>query len=102
MTNPKSIKVSSNDFCLWTHDKRNKYQKCFCGKYACIGFNYRFGMLELLCFEHYKERIENGSNKETKKTTNGFTKSYSQETKEERKEIKCQNITEKQKQANLL
>ena len=30
---------------------------CFCGEFACIGFNYRFGMLELLCFKHYQERV---------------------------------------------
>tara|TARA_B100000902_G_scaffold390892_1_gene440609 strand:+ start:1659 stop:1850 length:192 start_codon:yes stop_codon:yes gene_type:complete len=46
-------------------------------------------MLELLCFQHYQERISNGTNQETKETTNGFTKSYSQETKEKERKIKC-------------
>jgi hypothetical protein len=59
-------------------------------------------MLELLCFQHYQERIKNGTNKETKETTNGFTKSYSKETKEKERKVKCQNITEKQNQLNLL
>jgi hypothetical protein len=59
-------------------------------------------MLELLCFKHYQERIKNGTNKETKETTNGFTKSYSKETKEKERKVKCQNITEKQNQLNLL
>jgi|TARA_R100000479_G_scaffold131365_1_gene69230 hypothetical protein len=59
-------------------------------------------MLELLCFKHYKERID-GTNKETKETTNGFAKGYSQETKEKEGEIKCQDITtENQDQLNLL
>ena len=47
-------------------------------------------MLELLCFEHYQERIGNGTNKETEKTTNGFTKSYSKKTKKKEGKIKCQ------------
>ena len=59
-------------------------------------------MLELLCFEHYQERIGNGTNKETEKTTNGFAKSYSKKTKEKERKVKCQNITEKQNQLNLL
>ena len=59
-------------------------------------------MLELLCFTHYQERIKNGTNKETKETTNGFTKSYSKETNEKERKVKCQNITEKQNQLNLL
>lgn len=59
-------------------------------------------MLELLCFEHYQERIGNGTNKETEKTTNGFAKSYSKKTKEKEGKVKCQNITEKQNQLNLL
>ena len=46
-------------------------------------------MLELLCFQHYQERISNGTNQETKETTNGFTKSYSQETKEKERKVKC-------------
>ena len=46
-------------------------------------------MLELLCFEHYQERIGNGTNKETEKTTNGFAKSYSKKTKEKEREIIC-------------
>ena len=59
-------------------------------------------MLELLCFTHYQERISNGTNQEAKETTNGFTKSYSKETKEKERKVKCQNITEKQNQLNLL
>jgi len=59
-------------------------------------------MLELLCFEHYQERISNGTNKETKETTNGSSKSYSKETKEKERKVKCLNITEKQNQLNLL
>ena len=54
-------------------------------------------MLELLCFEHYQERIGNGTNKETEKTTNGFAKSYSKETKEKERKVKCPIITEKEK-----
>ena len=46
-------------------------------------------MLELLCFKHYKDRV-NGTNKETKETTNGSTKSYSKETKEKERKVKCQ------------
>ena len=45
--------VSSHEFCNWTHQEHNKYSICFCGKFASFGFNYRFGMLELLCSEHY-------------------------------------------------
>ena len=59
-------------------------------------------MLELLCFKHYQERIDNGTNQEAKETTNGSTKSYSKETKEKERKVKCQNITEKQNQLNLL
>jgi len=59
-------------------------------------------MIELLCFKHYQERISNGTNQEAKETTNGFTKSYSKETKEKERKVKCQNITEKQNQLNLL
>ena len=59
-------------------------------------------MLELLCFKHYQERIDNGTDQEAKETTNGFTKSYSKETKEKERKVKCQNITEKQNQLNLL
>jgi hypothetical protein len=59
-------------------------------------------MIELLCFQHYQERISNGTNQEAKETTNGFTKSYSEETKEKERKVKCQNITEKQNQLNLL
>ena len=54
---PKGKVVSSQDFVTWNHQKRDKDQKCFCGQYACIGFNFKFGMLELLCFKHYQERI---------------------------------------------
>ena len=36
-------------------------------------------MLELLCFKHYQERIDNGTDQEAKETTNGFTKSYNEE-----------------------
>jgi hypothetical protein len=46
-------------------------------------------MIELLCFQHYQERISNGTNQEAKETTNGFTKSYSKETKEKERKIKC-------------
>jgi hypothetical protein len=46
-------------------------------------------MIELLCFQHYQERIGNGTNKKTEKTTNGFTKSYSKKTKEKERKIKC-------------
>ena len=62
-------------------------------------------MLELLCFKHYQERIGNGTNKETKETTNGFTKSYSKETKEKERKIKCritQEATVKGRNLNLL
>ena len=45
-------------------------------------------MLELLCFKHYKDRV-NGTNKETKETTNGSTKSYFKETKEKERKVKC-------------
>jgi hypothetical protein len=45
-------------------------------------------MLELLCFQHYEERISNGTNQETKETTNGFTKSYYEKKEKERK-VKC-------------
>jgi len=51
-----SVKVNSQEFINWTPKERDEKQKCFCGQYACIGFNYRFGMLELLCFKHYEER----------------------------------------------
>jgi len=54
-------------------------------------------MLELLCFTHYQERIKNGTNKETKETTNGSTKSYSKETKEKERKVKCPITTEKEK-----
>jgi hypothetical protein len=47
-------------------------------------------MIELLCFQHYQERISNGTNQEAKETTNGSTKSYSKETKEKERKIKCQ------------
>jgi hypothetical protein len=55
---PKGKVVNANEFVTWSHSKRNQDQKCFCGQYACIGFNYKFGMLELLCFKHYQERIK--------------------------------------------
>tara|TARA_A100001201_G_scaffold98823_1_gene85118 strand:+ start:228 stop:425 length:198 start_codon:yes stop_codon:yes gene_type:complete len=47
-------------------------------------------MIELLCFKHYQERIDNGTNQKAKETTNGSTKSYSKETKEKERKIKCQ------------
>jgi len=56
LTHPKSTKVSTTEFYNWTHHQHNQ-KKCFCGEFACIGFNYRFGMLELLCFKHYQERV---------------------------------------------
>ena len=55
---PKGKVVNSIDFCGWSHAKRNKDQKCYCGQYASIGFNFKFGMLELLCFKHYQERLK--------------------------------------------
>lgn len=58
-------------------------------------------MLELLCFKHYEERKHNETNQETKETTNGSAKSYYEKKEKERK-VKCQNITEKQNQLNLL
>jgi hypothetical protein len=50
-----SVKVSKQEFYNWTLEQHQN-KKCFCGKFACIGFNYRYGMLELLCFKHYEER----------------------------------------------
>ena len=47
-------------------------------------------MIELLCFQHYQERISNGTYQEAKETTNGSTKSYYKETKEKERKIKCQ------------
>ena len=62
-------------------------------------------MLELLCFKHYQERINNGTNQEAKETTIGSTKSYSKETKEKERKVKCritQEATVKGKNLNLL
>src|SRR6056300_1311549 len=87
-THPKSTKVPTIEYYNWRHHQHGE-KKCYCGKFACVGFNYRYGMLELLCFKHYEERIKNGSNQETKKTNNGFTKSYSQKTKEKERKIIC-------------
>ncbi len=53
---PKGKTVSTTDFYNWTHQQHGE-KKCFCGKFASIGFNYRYGMLELLCFKHYEERM---------------------------------------------
>ena len=53
---PKGKTVSTTEFYNWSHQQHNQ-KKCFCGEFACIGFNYRFGMLELLCFKHYQERV---------------------------------------------
>jgi hypothetical protein len=53
---PKGKVVSSQEYYNWTHHQHNQ-KKCFCGKFACIGFQYRLGMIELLCFKHYQERI---------------------------------------------
>jgi len=51
-----TTKVSAQEFYSWTHQQHSN-KKCHCGKFASIGYPYRFGMLELLCYEHYKERI---------------------------------------------
>jgi len=56
LTHPKSTKVSTTDFYNWSHQQHGK-KRCHCGEFASIGFQYRLGMLELLCFKHYKERI---------------------------------------------
>jgi len=53
---PKGKTVSTTEFYNWSHQQHN-LKRCFCGEFASIGFNYKFGMLELLCFKHYKERI---------------------------------------------
>lgn len=55
---PKGKLVGVNEFCSWNHQERIEKSVCYCGAYGSIGFNYRFGMLEILCYEHYKERIE--------------------------------------------
>ena len=104
---PKGKLVNANEFVTWSHSKRNQDQKCFCGEYACIGFNYKFGMLELLCFKHYEERKHNETIKKTKETTNGATKSYYEKKEKERKVIchKEKELTEVKKadrQRNLL
>ena len=83
---PKGKTVSTTDFYNWTHQQHGE-KKCFCGQFACIGFNYRYGMLELLCFKHYEERIGNEINSKTKKTTNGSTESYYEKKEKERKII---------------
>jgi len=51
-------KISAIEFVNRTHQEHNDKTKCHCGKFAPFGYSYRFGMLELLCFEHYKERIK--------------------------------------------
>lgn len=99
--------VNASSFYTWSHSKRNKEQKCFCGQYACIGFNYKFGMLELLCFKHYEERIGNETNSKTKKTTNGSTESYHEEKEKEgkvicHKEKELTEVKEADRQRNLL
>ena len=78
---PKGKVVSLREFYNWRHEQHNQ-KRCYCGQFACIGFQYRLGMIELLCFKHYKERINNGTNQETKEITNGFTKSNFEKTKE--------------------
>ena len=55
-THPKSTKVSTTEFYNWRHYQHGQ-KKCHCGEFASIGFQYRLGMLELLCFKHYQERI---------------------------------------------
>ena len=78
----KRNRVSSVEYYNRTHQQHNDLSKCFCGKFASFAISYRFGMLELLCSEHY------GTHKKTKKTTNGFAKSNFKKTKEkESKEI---------------
>ena len=52
---PKGKVVGLNEFYNWRHEQHNQ-KKCYCGKFACIGFQYRLGMIELLCFKHYEER----------------------------------------------
>ena len=52
---PKGKTVSITEFYNWSH-KQHNLKRCFCGEFASIGFNYKFGMLELLCFKHYEER----------------------------------------------
>jgi len=56
-THPNSTTVSTTDFYNWTHEQHGK-KRCHCGKYAAFGYSYRFGMLELLCYEHWKKRTE--------------------------------------------
>ena len=52
---PKGKVVSLREFYNWTHEQHNQ-KRCYCGQFACIGFQYRVGMVELLCFKHYEER----------------------------------------------
>ena len=78
----KGTVVSPHIFYSWKPQEREIKQKCYCGKFACIGYPAEYGNLELLCFKHYKERINNGTNKETKEITNGSTKSNFEKTKE--------------------
>jgi len=88
---PKGKTVSTTDFFNWTHEQHNQ-KKCHCGKFACIGYSYRFGMVELLCYEHYQERI---SQCHLKKDTE---KKLSQQTSEK----KSKQVNQDDRQSLLL